>query len=226
MPSNGLRVSRRRLLATSLTCGALAVASGIPPALAALLNPTPRQTRGPFYPLTKPLDQDNDLTMVAGRSGQAQGTVIHLFGRVLGPSGRPVRGANVEIWQTNAFGRYHHPHDSRRDAPVDPGFQGYGRELTDDEGVYRFKTIEPAAYPASANWMRPPHIHFALSAPGFGQFVTQMYFAGNPLNQRDRLLNGVRNPAERARLIVDFRPAPALDAGALEGRFDIVLAPG
>ncbi len=48
-----------------------------------------------------------------------------------------------------------------------------------------------------------------------------MYIAGEPLNERDGVLMGVRDPA--ARLIVPLRPAPNIEANALAGTFDVVL---
>jgi protocatechuate 3,4-dioxygenase beta subunit len=178
---------------------------------------------GPFYPEAKPLDQDNDLTTIEGASGRAQGRLLDLAGRILDLAGQPVANARVEIWQANSFGRYDHSRD-RRDAPLDPNFQGYGHDITNSDGAYRFRTIEPAPYPASANWMRPPHIHFAVFGPGYGRFVTQMYFAGHPLNARDRLLNGISNAAVRARLIVALQPAPpGSDPEFAIALFDIVL---
>jgi protocatechuate 3,4-dioxygenase beta subunit len=215
-------IGRRRLLAGSL---ALAGLSAPGPALAARLLATPPQSLGPFYPPRKPLDSDNDLIVVAGQPQRAKGQVLHVMGRVLDPAGRPVPGAGVEIWQTNAFGRYHHPRD-RRDVPIDPGFQGYGRDTADDDGHYRFRTVEPVAYPAGGDWMRPPHIHFTISGPGFEPLTTQMYFAGNPLNGRDRLLNGVGDPAQRARLVVALQPPPPdLEPESRLAVFDIVLGP-
>ena len=95
-----MRLHRRHLLASG---AALAAHATLSPAAAALL-PTPRQTAGPFYPLTLPLDADNDLVRVAGRAERASGTVLHLGGRVLDPDGRPVPGARIEIWQCDAFG--------------------------------------------------------------------------------------------------------------------------
>ena len=70
---------------------------------------------------------------------------------------------------------------------------------------------------------RTPHIHFAVLPPGGERFTTQMYVAGEPQNDRDFLLSRVRDPAERARLIVPLVAAEGLEAGALIGRFDIVL---
>ncbi|MFQ5953867.1 MAG: protocatechuate 3,4-dioxygenase subunit beta [Kiloniellales bacterium] len=209
---------RRRLLA------GLAAVSGVMAVLPALAAaPTPRQPMGPFYPSRKPLESDNDLTRVAGQSGRAKGRLLHVTGRVLDPDHRPVSGARIEIWQTNAFGRYHHPQDGR-DAPLDPSFQGYGRDRAGDDGGYRFRTVEPAAYPVSAGWVRPPHIHFRVKAPGFETLVTQMYFAGEPLNEKDPLLGAIGDPAERARLVVSPQPPPPdLEPDSRVAVFDIWL---
>ena len=207
---------RRRLLAG----GAAALALTSPLAQAAAALATPPQGKGPFYPLELPLDQDNNLVQVAGRSGTAQGVIIDVFGQLRDEHGRPLSGVNIEIWQVNAFGRYHHPHDDQ-DKPWDPSFQGFGRTRTDAEGAYRFRTVRPVAYPG-----RAPHIHFALSDTRFATFYTQMYLAGAPENERDFLLRSVRDRRARESLIVNLEPsapAEAAQGSKLAGRFDIVL---
>ena len=147
--------------------------------------PTSEQVIGPFYPVTEPLDQDGDLTMVKERAGKAQGQIVYLSGRVLDLSGAPIPNAKVEIWQANAFGRYTHPGDSNP-VPLDPNFEGHGVGITNADGTYRFKTVKPGAYPAAEGLMRPPHIHFMVTA-GPDRLVTQMYFSGEPLNETDRV---------------------------------------
>lgn len=194
---------------------AIATTGLLRPAAAALV-PTPRQTKGPFYPLTLPLDKDNDLVRVAGEARPALGTVTHVAGRVLDLNGRPVPGARVEIWQCDANGRYHHPGD-RNSAPEDSAFQGYGEALSDADGAYRFRTIKPVPYPG-----RTAHIHFAISGQGFDPLVTQMYVAGEPGNADDGVLNRI-DAAARERVIVALSPAPEIEADALKGVFDIVL---
>jgi protocatechuate 3,4-dioxygenase beta subunit len=184
-------------------------------------RPTPAQSEGPFFPRALPLDRDSDLTRVAGQSAVARGDVTDLTGIVTDVSGRPQAGVLVEIWQVNAFGRYHHPRDNRGDRPLDPGFQGYGQTTTDAAGRYRFRTIRPVTYPG-----RAPHIHVALSGGGSRRLTTQLYVAGAPENERDGLLNAIRDTALRDSLVVPFaKPAGTAAAGAvLEARFDIVLA--
>ena len=48
-----------------------------------LLQATPRQTPGPFYPPELPLDDDNDLTRIEGSDGVASGRITDLSGRLL-----------------------------------------------------------------------------------------------------------------------------------------------
>jgi len=175
---------------------------------------TPRQSAGPFYPVRLPADSDFDLTRVEGRSARAAGTVVEVVGRVSDEAGRPLAGGRVEIWQCDAFGFYHHPRD--RGGRADPNFQGFGRVTLSDEGLYRFTTIRPVAYPG-----RTPHIHFAVSGPGVERLTTQMYLAGEPLNARDFLYNAIRDPAARASVTVAF-DAEA-EGGRPRGRFDLVL---
>jgi protocatechuate 3,4-dioxygenase beta subunit len=160
---------------------------------------TPEQIMGPFYPITRPLDHDMDLTVIKGKRGHAQGKVIHLTGRVLNSQGEPVRGAKIELWQANTHGRYAHPSDLNP-APLDPNFQGYGVQVTDAEGRYRFKTIKPGAYPinpANSSNVRPPHIHFDVIGAK-DRLVTQMYFPDEPLNEKDVLFKELGSSKDAA----------------------------
>jgi protocatechuate 3,4-dioxygenase, beta subunit len=209
-------IPRRRML--ELFAGSAAGWSMWRAPAAAILAATPRQTAGPFYPQSFPADADNDLVQISGHSGTAQGIVTYVSGRLRDPDGRPIAGARVEIWQCDANGRYHFIYDGRADRPLDENFQGYGQTVTDAAGGYRFRTIRPVPYPG-----RTPHIHFAMSGAGLARLTTQMYVAGEPGNERDGVLMGVRDPAARARLIVPLLPAPDAEPSAVAGTFDIVL---
>ena len=215
------RPTRRELLGYTLAVAGVAAMAPAGTGFAAPLKPTPAQPLGPFYPFRKPSEQDNDLTRVVGTSSTAHGRFLHLSGRVLTPEGEAVDGAVVEIWHTNGYGRYHNAED-RRDVPLDPGFQGFGRAETEGGGGYAFHTILPQPYPAVV-WTRPAHIHFLVTAPGHKRMVTQMYFAGDSHLDGDHLLNGVSDPNERRRLIV--APTPAPEEKEDLATFDIILAP-
>ena len=177
---------------------------------------TPDQILGPFYPVGQ-TPTGADLT----QNGKATGPVLYLSGRVLNAAGQPLPGAEVEIWQANAKGRYDHPHDANS-APLDPAFTGFARITTDAEGRYAFHTIRPAAYPAAADRWRPAHIHFKVTAKT-EQLITQMYFQGEDWNDRDPWLNSARR---KDALIVNPQPISGKEPGALAVTFDIVLARG
>ena len=189
-------------------------------ALAGILS-TPPQTEGPFYPVLKPLDQDADLTMVGNSGKRAAGDLLLVQGKVLTPNDRPVTNALVEIWQTNAWGRYQDRRD-RSDLPRDPNFQGYGQVTTDANGAYAFRTIRPAGY-GQGYFRRTPHIHFRISGSYFDRLTTQMYFAGEPENANDGPLNRISDPALRKRLIVDLQPAQVHDTKMRLAVFNIVV---
>lgn len=212
------RLSRRDLLRLS-GMGGLVLASSAPSDAQQVVRRTPAQILGPFYPIVKPADQDTDLTTIAGKSGRAAGQVIELAGRVTNRFGVPVAGARVEIWQANMHGRYTHPSD-RNTAPLDPNFEGYALLKTDAEGRYRITTIKPGGYPEDSGIMRAPHIHFDVTGR-VNRLVTQMYFAGERLNDTDRFL--ATAAANRERLIVPFH---ASSGPVLAGTWDIVLDEG
>ena len=184
---------------------------------------TPSQTVGPFYPEALIGPNDDDLACKAPSGPRAQGTPIVVSGRVFDEAGKPVRGALVEVWQANKWGKYEHPVDQTPE-PVDPHFKGYGRMLTDSDGRYRFRSIKPGAYPNPGydDWLRPPHIHFSVFGAGVMQrLITQVYFPGEKLNDIDPILNGVEDLDARASLIA--HEGPAESDGTLIFGFDIVL---
>lgn len=211
-------LTRRRVLgqAACLAAGAATAFVGLD-ALAQSGIATPRQPLGPFYPDQIPLDHDADLLSVAGRAGRALGQTTEVFGQVRTLDGQALKGAVVEIWQCDNYGRYIHSRDASR-GRRDKNFQGFGRTATNEDGLYRFRTIKPVAYTG-----RTPHIHFLVRSEASERFVTQMYVEGEAQNSRDGLLNRVSDPAERQALIVPLTPSPNLGENALSGRFDIVV---
>jgi protocatechuate 3,4-dioxygenase beta subunit len=166
---------------------------------------------------------DSDLTRQ--HDGEPLGERIVVTGRVLDTGGKPIPSTLVEVWQANAAGRYAHEVD-RHPAPLDPNFTGAGRCLTDADGVYRFVTIKPGAYPWQnhPNAWRPAHIHFSVFGRAFAdRLVTQMYFPGDPLFDYDPIFQSVRDPKARELLISSFDLETTEPEWALGYRWDIVL---
>lgn len=215
-------MDRRNLLKMTLASAGTLIALN-PKAVAAAANVcevalTPKQTKGPFYPVFDQMDKDADLILVKGASAAAKGEVVLVEGVVTDQFCMPVAGVLVEIWQACATGRYNHPKDPNN-AELDPNFQYWGKAITDASGSYRFRTLIPGSYQADVNWRRPPHIHFKVSALGYRELITQMYFKGDSLNDIDLILQDLDH-ADQEKVIVEFA-----DQGLAHpvGKFDIQI---
>lgn len=208
-------VSRRRLITGALAVGgAFWTTRGL---FADELLRTPPQTEGPFYPDRLPLDTDNDLLILNHDMTPAIGEVTHLGGRILDPSGQPVRNALVEIWQVDHNGIYIHTKcegQERRDTH----FQGYGKFMTGSTGEYYFRTVKPVPYPG-----RTPHIHVKVrDRRGKELLTSQCYVKGEALNDKDGIYRAI-DPKLRSSVTLDFAKMPNSRAGELLAHWDIIL---
>lgn len=201
------QLSRRTILRNALATSAVFAVPNI--VRAAVCEVTPAEVEGPFYmnsyDRAAPLANNNDLTQIPGAERAADGEVIYVGGQVTTGDCQPVKGATVEIWQSCVTGRYAHVRDPNP-APIDPYFRYSGESITDEEGRYSFKTIKPGAYPLPGGMVRTPHIHFRIVALN-PVLTTQMYFAGEPMNDKDILLN--HHPkAEQKRVVIEPSTRP------------------
>lgn len=208
-PSSPAAVLRRRTVAAALVA-APALWLGARAQPVAARRATPAQTEGPYYPVVLPRDSDHDL-LRNGALNYPEGQSAWVEGSVSDLAGKPVAGAQVEIWQCDHAGHYHHPGDGDR---ADRRFQGFGRVTVDADGRYRFRTLRPVAYAG-----RTPHIHVKVKLGPRELLTTQLYVAGAPGNPRDFLWRSL-GEADRAALTVPFTPG----RDGLQARFPIVLA--
>lgn len=207
MPSPSFPLSRRTVAAALVAfpiCW-----TGVRAQPAAPRRATPAQTEGPFYPVQLPRDADGDL-LRNGSVDYRQGQPAWVEGVVTDLGGEPLAGAEVEIWQCDHAGRYHHPGDGGR---ADPDFQGFGRVRVGRDGSYRFRTIRPVAYSG-----RTPHIHVKVKLGRNELLTTQLYVEGDPHNERDFLWR--RLGADRALVTVPFQQG----SDGLRARFPIVVS--
>eukprot|EP01062_Namystynia_karyoxenos_P015000 TRINITY_DN15436_c0_g2_i1.p1 TRINITY_DN15436_c0_g2~~TRINITY_DN15436_c0_g2_i1.p1 ORF type:complete len:247 (+),score=76.31 TRINITY_DN15436_c0_g2_i1:92-742(+) len=156
--------------------------------MAAKLQPTPGQSLGPFqHPAGSREYLDTDVLALPSAEGQH----IRVRGRVTNCEGEPVPGAVLELWQATSTGRYAHPKDPATTGRLDPGVRHYIRVRAGANGEYSFSTVKPGGYPVplsgNAEWVRPPHIHYRVYAPGYQELVTQVYFDREADNETDRL---------------------------------------
>jgi hydroxyquinol 1,2-dioxygenase len=127
---------------------------------------------------------------------------------VRGLDGEPVAGALLDLWQTDGEGLY----EDQRDVKG-PWMRGLYR--TQPDGSYAIRTVAPIAYTipmdgtvgelmnrTNISHMRPAHIHFAISSPGYDGLVTHLFQRGDDYIETD-VVYGVKEP-----LIVDFVKKP------------------
>lgn len=185
---------------------------------------------GPFFVENAP-----EFARGADISAGAPGEPCHFSGTVCGPAGEPVSGALLDVWQSDETGHYDVQY-SGLDHP-----QGRGRLRTDESGGYSFWSVLPEAYPiphdgpvgelltaANRGPMRPAHIHFKITAPGYRTLITHIFVAGDKHLGSDAVF-GVKDA-----LIVDFErhdagPAPdgsRRDTPFYTATYDFALATG
>lgn len=178
---------------------------------------TPAQTEGPYYPVDKLADQDNDLTVLVGATGSPAGQIIEFTGKVYDAAGMPIAGLTVEIWQTDNNGVYLHPNDPGTEQR-DRNFQFYGESITAADGSYSFRTILPGHYEP-----RPRHIHVKVKQGDQELLTTQIYFDGDPSLAADGVFLDGGN--ENGHLVMKMEPGQDTNGNSLlVGHHDIILS--
>ncbi len=131
-------------------------------------------------------------------------------GRVLDTDGRPIAGAELDIWSGDGEGNYD------MQIPGETEMRARGKIRTDAEGRYRFRSIRPNYYPVPTDGpvgrmlramgrhpYRPGHIHMIVSAPGYEPVTTHLFVADSPYLDSDAVF-GMKES-----LVVRFAPCPA-----------------
>jgi hydroxyquinol 1,2-dioxygenase len=187
---------------------------------------TPSTVEGPFHIPDAP-----EVAHGASMAGSAPGIPCFVSGTVRGLDGKPIAGAVLDLWQTDGEGLYE---EQRR--TTEPWMRGIYKSQAD--GSYSVRTVAPISYtipmdgPVGAffnrtdmSHMRPAHIHFAISAPGFHYLVTHLFQKGDEFIQND-VVYGVKDA-----LIVEFVKKPPgkasngemVDTPFYEVKYDFVL---
>jgi hydroxyquinol 1,2-dioxygenase len=144
--------------------------------------------------------------MSVSRSSEAMakttGHAVRISGVVYDRQCKPLSGATIQLWQTNADGEYGPGHgtDQMRCCYLQGAVQ------TESGGRYQVDTIMPGHYKGAPD-PPPAHIHFWVSHPSTPSLSTELDAAGDPYLPED------------ASPLVTLRE----EAGVLMGRFDIVL---
>lgn len=129
------------------------------------------------------------------------GDKMRVSGVVRDEAGKPVAGALVYAYHTDARGIYS---EQGSDAP-----RIFGYMRTDAEGRFAFNSIRPASYPGRPNEF-DQHIHYIVTAPGYQDRQTGSEFADDPYWEGKTL------PETAVKVTKD-------DKGVAHCRFDMTL---
>ena len=175
---------------------------------------------GPFFRENAP-----ELKLGDTIAPHDKGEAIVLAGRVQEASGKAIPGALIDVWQTGSDGLY----DIQGPQPDKMDLRA--RFRTDKDGRYTFRTALPLGYgipmdgpvggmltAGGRHGMRPAHVHFLLSAPGYHELATALYIAGDPNIESDAVF-GVSQA-----LVVS--PQNGAKGQPRQITYDFVLAPG
>jgi protocatechuate 3,4-dioxygenase beta subunit len=133
---------------------------------------------GPFWREDQPLSASGDTLVRSPTPGP--GLVVHAS--IEDVEGRPVAGAEVDIWHSSPEGLYENQDPGQAEMNL------RGRFVTDDDGRFHFRSVKPAGYPIPIDGpvgeliratrrhnYRPAHLHFMIYKPGFKTLISQIY---------------------------------------------------
>jgi catechol 1,2-dioxygenase len=163
-----------------LACGSLGVST-----LVCLLNngnkgqtETTANQLGPFWRLDSPRTENGGSIV----RSPTPGPVLFVKAWAKDTSGKPIAGAEVDVWQSSPEGFYENQDPDQADMNL------RGKFTTDKDGQFSFRTVKPAGYPIPVDGpvgqliraqgrhnMRPAHLHFLIYKPGYKTHVSQVY---------------------------------------------------
>ncbi|KAF2758033.1 aromatic compound dioxygenase [Pseudovirgaria hyperparasitica] len=184
--------------------------------------PTATAILGPFWRKDAPKRKMGETIVFGIEDGDhtwMHGTVTDFN------TGKPIENAELDVWHTAPNGLY------EQQDPDQPDMNLRGRFTTGPDGKYDFYCLRPTSYPIPDDGpggkllqlldrhpMRPAHIHFIVSAPGYRPIVTQIF------DRRDEHIKDDTVFAVKDSLIVDFLPFEGDPKAQFELPYDFKLA--
>ncbi|WP_206997109.1 dioxygenase family protein [Trinickia mobilis] len=133
---------------------------------------------GPFYRGGSPRYELGESIV----QDDTPGSPIFVSGRILDTRREPICNAKVDVWQASPAGLY------ENQDPHQPEMNLRGHFLTDEHGVFNFRSIRPSGYPVPTHGpvgdllriqkrhpYRPAHLHFVVVADGYSTLISQIF---------------------------------------------------
>jgi catechol 1,2-dioxygenase len=185
---------------------------------------------GPFWRMQSPHTPNGDSIVRSPTPGEALFVNAWFKDR----NGKPIAGAEVDIWHSSTEGFY------ENQDPVQADMNLRGKFMTDANGHISFRSIKPAGYPIPIDGptgdllraqgrhnMRPAHLHFLAVKDGFKTLISQIYLQDDKFLETDvqfgvtrhLIGNYVRHESEKA-------PAPDVAGSWYSLDHTFVMEPG
>ena len=145
---------------------------------------------GPFWRVNSPRTENGSSIV----RSPTPGPVLFVNAMVQDQKGKPIEGAEVDVWHSSPEGFYEQ--QDPKQAPMNLR----GKFMTDAQGRFRFRSVKPAGYPipidgpvgdlvraTGRHHYRPAHLHFLICKPGFKTLISQIY-----VNDDDKLETDVQ----------------------------------
>jgi protocatechuate 3,4-dioxygenase beta subunit len=138
---------------------------------------------GPFWRDDQPLTAAGDTLVRSPTPGPGLLVRVSIEDR----EGRPVAGAEVDVWHSSPEGLYENQDPKQAEMNL------RGRFVSDQTGCLHFRTVKPSGYPIPIDGpvgefvratrrhnYRPAHLHFMIHKPGFKTLISQIYSPDDP----------------------------------------------
>ena len=185
---------------------------------------------GPFWRMNSP-PTPNGGSIVRS---ETPGPALFATCRITDPQGRPIAGAEVDVWQASPVGLYENQDDAQADMNL------RGKFTTEADGRFSFRSVKPAGYPVPTHGpvgellraqrrhpYRPAHLHVLAHKPGFKTLITQVFVDDDEYLESDVVFGVTRHLIGRYERH-DGAPPPGADVVAPWYSLDytFVMEPG
>ncbi|MCS3891831.1 catechol 1,2-dioxygenase [Bradyrhizobium japonicum USDA 38] len=144
---------------------------------------TDQSLLGPFWRLNSPRVENGGSIV----RSETPGAPLFVSARVVDRDGRPVAGAEVDVWHASPVGLYENQDPDQADMNL------RGKFTTDQDGRFAFRSVMMVGYPIPTNGVvgrlleaqsrhpfRPAHLHALIFKPGFKVLISQVYDPADP----------------------------------------------
>jgi catechol 1,2-dioxygenase len=144
---------------------------------------TSQSLLGPFWRLNSPR-VENGGTIIRS---DTPGTPLFVRAQVVDQAGKPISGAEVDVWHASPIGLYENQDPDQADMNL------RGKFTTDADGRFWFRTVKMVGYPIPVDGVvgrmlkaqgrhpyRPAHLHALIFKQGYKTLISQVFDPSDP----------------------------------------------